>query len=125
MTAPEEVDGQVDLFDDLDAPGQARATDPSTSQIAARLITAKAHTARVRLLEAFGQRGDLTDEQAAGAAGLSLSSEYATRCSELRRAGLVVETGATRLGVAGTPRLVSRITDSGLAVLRARQEAAA
>lgn len=109
-----------------EGPGQARHSDPETSKTAAGLVTARASTARVRLLEAFaldwysGRLG-MTDEQAAAKAGLSPRSEYATRCSELRRSGVLEPTGETRQGQAGTPRIVSIITESGLDILRQRR----
>lgn len=106
----------------LSGPGQARTTDPDTSHEAARLIRAKATTARVRLLEAFGTYGDLTDEEAALYADLPLTSEYATRCSELDRAGMVADTGQRRRGRAGAERMVRTITPMGRYVLNTRRE---
>jgi hypothetical protein len=109
--------------DPMSGPGQARKTDPDTSVTAAKMITAKATTARVRLLTAFfDARGTdgLTDEQAAKLGGVSLYSEYATRCSELRRAQLIEATGRTRPGSAGAAREVSRITPAGISVMHQR-----
>lgn len=109
----------------LMGPGQARRDDPLTSHLAAALIKSKATSARIRLLNAFyiaRYTKGLTDEEAADAAGLSLRSEYATRCSELRRGGLLVPTGDTRLGDSGSARIVSSITDAGVAVMVARGE---
>lgn len=114
---------QVDALDAVQAQGQARATDPATSQAAARLIRARATGARVLLLEAFARAGEegLTDEQAAERAGLSLSSEYATRCSELDRAGVVATTPERRPGRAGMERVVRTITPLGRWVLDERR----
>lgn len=116
------------LFDtvaeDLDAlygPGQARRVDPPTSKLAAKMVRARATTARVRLLEAFLRNSPLTDEEAAVLAGLSLHSEYATRCSELRRGDLIRVTGGTRQGRSGSQREVSEITEAGIAVMRQRE----
>lgn len=106
----------------LSGPGQARETDPDTSQEAAKLIRAKATTARVRLLECFGRWDDLTDEEAATRAGLEMTSEYATRCSELDRAGMVEDTGRRRRGAAGAERMVRAITPLGKSVLIRRKE---
>ncbi len=120
-----EVDAQLmaqALTYELGGPGQARITDPDTSQEAARLIRAKATTARVRLLEEFGRWDDLTDEEAASRAGLSMLSEYATRCSELDRAGMVQDTGRRRRGAAGAERMVRAITPLGRYVLTARAQ---
>lgn len=103
----------------------ARATDPRTSHKAAEVIRLKAGTQRHRLLEAFardslvGNGTGLTDEEAMEqTVGVSPTSEYATRCSEMRRAGWLVDTGEDRKGNSGTPRIVSRITEKGLAELR-------
>lgn len=106
----------------------SRRTDPGTSHQADRAIVIKANTQRGRLLATFGatphaenghQEG-LTDEEAMNLTeGVSPYSEYAKRCSELRDAGLIETTGETRKGQAGTPRIVSRITDAGRAALAA------
>jgi len=107
----------------FDGPGQARHTDPSTSHAAAAFIRAKATTARVQLLHAHRRNPDgLTDEQAAEIAGLSLASEYATRCSELLRLGFLETTGRTVRSKSGTDRRVLRITAAGESALRARGE---
>jgi len=112
----------VDLFG---GPGQWRATDPDTARMAAGFVTAKATTARVRLMEAHAlwPQG-LTDEEAADVAGLVLTSEYATRCSELHRMGFLEDTGVTRSGRAGAERMVRRISTAGLnAVMERRTRA--
>lgn len=103
-----------------------RRTDPSTSTPKGPVIV-RANTQRHRLLAAFGRAADglypslgdaLTDEEAAHrAAEVSMSSEYAKRCSELREAGLIAPTGDTREGAAGAARIVSRITERGAMVL--------
>lgn len=107
----------------------SRNADPETSKAAAKVAPVKKNTQRARLLSAFAVgRMDydaagspdhgLTDEQAMEAAyGVSPFSEYAKRCSELRAAGLIEPTGETRAGGQGVPRIVSRITDAGRAVL--------
>ena len=109
----------------MDGPGQARASDPDTSKIAAQLIRAKATSARVLLLEAHATKGvvmdGLIDEQAAELGGVSLASEYATRCSELVRMGCLVDTGKTRLGRAGAARMVRKITPFGFSILEQRK----
>lgn len=114
---------EYSLFDEglFDMP-KARANDPNTSKTAADFVRAKASTARVKLMTAHAANPEgLTDEEAATAAGVSLLSEYATRCSELVRAGLLFDTGDTRLGVAGTARIVRRITDLGIALMEQRK----
>lgn len=118
-----EVGEMYGLAPVLEGPGQVRNTDPDTSALAAKMITAKATSARVLLLAAFYRWRDadgLTDEQAARNAGISLASEYATRCSELRRGGLIEPTGATRTGASGASREVSRITALGELVMERR-----
>ena len=94
----------------------ARNTDPGTSHAAAEAVRFNAQTAKGKLLRAHYEtdREDLTDEEAAKLAGLSLTSEYATRCSELRNLGLLVETGDERRGRAGMARIASRITQHGI-----------
>lgn len=100
---------------------KSRRSDPHTSHLAATAISIKAGSQRARLLIAFVEHAPngLTDEEAATAAGISLVSEYATRCSELRNAGLidvcVTDNGpVTRIGSSGMARIVSAITDDGL-----------
>lgn len=104
---------------------KVRRTDPKTSVDAASVIKAKSTTARVKLLEAFANHdvdGGITDEEACVIAGLSEKSEYATRCSELRTAGLIAFTGCTWPGRSGAHRAASAITSLGRDVLRARKE---
>lgn len=122
--------GQGSLFDPAPpadpfaGPGQARTTDPGTSHAAAAFITAGAGTARVLLARAFriawtvGQ--GLTAEEAARTAGLSPTSEYATRVSELMRMGVVDPTGELRPGRSGQARAVYRLTAHGAELLAAR-----
>ena len=103
----------------MDDHGQARHTDPQTSKDAASLV--RPGTMRAKLLEAhsWNQKG-LTDEEAAEVSGLSLTSEYATRCSELLRAGLLEDAGFTRTGASGMARMVRRITPEGKRVIGPR-----
>ena len=93
--------------------GQARRSDPQTSHDAARLI--KPGSARHALMQAHNDHRDgLTDEEAALIANLALASEYATRCSELSREGLLMDTPMARVGSSGMLRLVRRITFYGI-----------
>jgi len=113
------------MSDTMFGPGQYRVTDPDTARMAASFVTAKATTARVRLMEAHAlwPQG-LTDEEAADVAGLVLTSEYATRCSELLRMGFLADTGQRRSGRAGADRMVRAITTAGLnAVMERRTRA--
>jgi hypothetical protein len=96
---------------------KARADDPRTSHAAAAEVKIKATTAKARLLLAhYDYQWGMTDEEAATRAGLSLVSEYATRCSELRKLDppLLAETGRERKGRAGMGRIVSQITPAGI-----------
>lgn len=113
---------QLSIDDALADVIPSRSTDPDTSHAAAAEVKVKANTQRALLLAAFAleNRWDfvdgLTDEQAmAHADGVSATSEYAKRCSELREGGYIEPTGETRPGSAGPQRIVSRITDKGRA----------
>lgn len=128
-TATNVAEVQSNLFDMpvddgvFEGPGQARRTDPETSHAAAQLVKARATSARVLLLAAFYSErftDGLTDEEAAEIAGVSLRSEYATRCSELRRGGMIAVTGTTRTGASGASREVSKITALGMSVMAER-----
>jgi hypothetical protein len=109
--------------DVLAFPGRVRASDPITAHQAAKLVTARATSARVLLLEAHGRhdtdRG-LTDEEAAMAAGVDIASEYATRCSELKAMGVLADLNIQRLGRSGLMRQARRITTFGREILAAR-----
>ncbi len=74
----------------FDIQPKARASDPATSHNAADAILPRSGTAKARLLEAhYVHPEGLTDREAAEWAGLNLRSEYATRCSELVRSGVL------------------------------------
>lgn len=93
-------------------------TDPRTSN-GEITYSMRAGSQRHRLLEAYAEWYSLTDEEAMERAeGVSPLSEYATRCSEMRNAGWIEDTGEDRKGGSGTPRIVCRITDAGRAQLR-------
>lgn len=98
----------------------SRRTDPGTSHQAAAHVVIRAGNQRTRLLAAWAELEDATDEEAMEKAeGVSALSEYAKRSSELRDGGYIVPTGDARTGQSGTPRLVSKITDAGRAALAA------
>lgn len=104
--------------DDFGLPdrGQAKGGDPWTAQEAARLV--RPGSQRRLLLEAHRDHPQgMTDEEAAEAAGISLASEYATRCSELKAARLLVDTGKSREGAAGMQRMIRKITGHGIVAL--------
>lgn len=94
---------------------KARLSDPVTSHAAALGIVPKSGTAKAKLLAAHLAHPDgLTDREAAELAGLNLRSEYATRCSELQRAGFLEATEAVRPDPdTRTDRMVRRITLRG------------
>lgn len=97
----------------------ARTTDPRTSKQWSPDHMRPGSQAH-RLLQTFGRWPDdgLTDEQAMEKSeGVSPLSEYAKRCSDLRSAGLIHDTGRDRKGASGLDRIVSEITDKGKAVL--------
>ena len=97
---------------------KARASDPATSHQAAEDVRPKANTAKARLLAAHLAHPDgLTDREAAERAGLNLRSEYATRCSELVRAGWLRDTDDTRPDPdSGAARMVRRATPKAMAL---------
>ena len=94
------------LFDGLEAK-RARRSDPETSKAAARAIPCQtpSHLALLAEYRIAGADG-LTDEEAATAAQLDPMSCWWKRCSELRKAGLIIETDRTRVGSRGARRLV-------------------
>jgi len=107
----------------LQQSGQHRASDKVTARDAASLITAKATTARVQLLLAHYTHPDgLTDEEACALAGLSVMSEFRTRCSELMRSGVIEDLTLTRPSSAGVDNVVRRITETGVRVIHMRQQ---
>ena len=94
---------------------KARRSDPETSKRAADEIGIRVNSSRFKLLMAhFSERNGLTDEEAATHAELPLTSEYATRCSELERAGLIASMPTHRTGLSGQLRVVRRITVKGI-----------
>jgi hypothetical protein len=101
-----------------------RSGDYATSAQGAQDVAKRAVSYRMRLLAEYGEmhdisdgQGGLTDEEAAYQCGL-LGSCYWKRCGELRADGLIEFTGDTRVGVAGTSRNISRLTERGRSALR-------
>lgn len=110
---PRPVTAGLGLWEDQP---KARAADPETAHNAAESarLSIRTGSQRALLLAAFkGGTDGLTAEEAAWAAGVSLTSEYATRCSELLNAGYLEPTGEKRTGASGLDRAVLRITDKG------------
>lgn len=98
-------------------PGRVRRGDLPTSRAGARAVAPRAGSQKALLLDAYAEAGarGLTDEEAAAAAHLPLRSCWWKRCGELRQGGFITPTGDERLGEAGSPRIVCRITKEGSA----------
>lgn len=94
-----------------------RRTDPDTSREAALSAAPRAGSQKAMLLRAFALAGGigLTDEEAASVTRLDANRAccWWKRCSELRAAGFIADTGRRRPGVAGERRMVCAITESG------------
>lgn len=106
----------------LKSSGKAKASNPQTSHDAAELVKARGENMRLKLLAAHEKNPTgLTDEEAAIIASVSLASEYATRCSELVRMGVLEDTDDTRQAATGAHRMIRRITPLGVAVLEERR----
>jgi len=116
---------RVPVPESLRGPGSARRADPDTAKDAANFIKAKATSARVVLARAFylAGEGGLTAEEACEVANLSLSSEYATRTSELMRLGIIRATQGRRTGGQGMERQVYAITPEGRILMDTRLDA--
>lgn len=98
--------------------GRSRRSDPDTSAAGGDSVAYRAGSQKARLLREYAVSLDLTDEEAAGAAGLSMRSCWWKRCSELRQDGMIEPVpGAKRLGTAGDYQMVCRITDAGRAAM--------
>jgi hypothetical protein len=95
---------------------EARATDPVTSHVAAKMPF-KRDSQRHLLLRCYEYARGLTDAEAAEAAGINRGCPW-KRCSELREMGLIQPiTGVTRMSPNGAMQRVCAITAQGLAVL--------
>lgn len=97
-----------------------RHTDPPTSQEAAASRDNRIRWAsqKHKLLAAFAERADMTDEEAGKVTGLYSSRAcYWKRCGELRDLGYIEDTGRTRPSKCGHEVIVSTITQAGLAAL--------
>ena len=75
-------------------------------------------TSQAMLLLTEYRNHDLTDEEAGARSGLIRRSRcYWKRCSDLRAAGYIVPTGATRIGSSGSAQMICAITPEGLKAL--------
>lgn len=95
-----------------EAPGRVRRDDYATSRAGAASVKYRAGSQKAKLLAAFNE-ANMTDEEAAIAAGLSLRSCFWKRCGELRDAGFIAFNGEMRIGSAGSSCGVSEITAAG------------
>ena len=111
------IDKHQQIIPNFEDQQKFRNTDKPSSRIAAEEIKIRANSARHKLLMAhYSNRNGYTDEEAATQAGLPLTSEYATRCSELERAELLASMPEHRTGASGALRVVRRITQKGIVV---------
>jgi hypothetical protein len=99
----------------------ARTDDPLTSHKAiTKTNTMRWGTQCYRLLVEYVRRGPLTDEEAAVAAGLTTTARSPwRRCSDLRQAGYIADTGTERISSAGSSQRVCGVTDKGLQLVGA------
>ena len=94
-----------------------RKSDEATSIQGAKDVKFR-RTSQAMLLLIEYRNHDLTDEEAGARSGLLRRSRcYWKRCSDLRDAGYIVKTGATRIGSSGSAQNVCAITPEGLAAL--------
>ena len=96
-----------------------RRNDGATSTGGAKAITVRAGSQRSTLLASYYVHDDLTDEEAGNVSGLATLPKccYWKRCGELRQAGYIRVTGATRVSSAGVEQQVCAITDDGVKAL--------
>jgi hypothetical protein len=94
-----------------------REPDQPTSVQGAKDVKHR-RTSQAMLLLIEYKLHDLTDEEAGARSGLIRRSRcYWKRCSDLRSAGYIVNTGKTRIGSAGSAQMICAITPEGLAAL--------
>ncbi len=96
-----------------------RRNDGATSTAGAKAMTVRAGSQRATLLVEYFRAHDLTDEEAGRASGLAALPKccYWKRCGELRQAGYITATGATRISSAGVEQQVCAITAEGMKAL--------
>jgi hypothetical protein len=96
-----------------------RRNHSATSGAGAKAITVRSGSQRATLLASYYVHDDLTDEEAGKVSGLSDLPKccYWKRCGELRQAGYIKITGATRVSSAGVEQQVCAITDDGIKAL--------
>jgi hypothetical protein len=110
---------EVDLWGNAKFHEEARATDPVTSHVAAKMPF-KRDSQRHLLLKGYyaasASDQGMTDEEAARWAGIRSGCPW-KRCSELREAGLILPTGQTRLSSGGAQQRVCRISSYGASLV--------
>ena len=90
----------------------ARRTDPQTSHDAAASMREPSKGLRAELLAAYRSRpAGLTMDEAAAIAGIPTWGA-SKRISELRAAGLIVDSGEVRAGASGRMQTVYRIPEA-------------
>ena len=116
---------QSNLFDAEVLPvTPARDSDPDTSHLASRLGRLKRGSIRARLAVVYAECAlevgfGLSDESAACLAGLDPGAGTWKRCSELRAAGYIVDTGDRIVGSEGALVMVCRMpSDVAREILR-------
>lgn len=101
-----------------------RKDGPETSKQGAADVHLRKDSQQALLLKAWAIEAHwtdgLTDEEAGEISGLADRKRcaYWTRCSELRRMGLIEDTGTTRTASSGSQQMVSRITMLGMDAVR-------
>ncbi len=100
----------------IDPVTHARTSDPGTSHEAAAKLSDK--QTMMRTLLATYRETNWTAEEASFVAGYSAEDGAWKRVSDLKRAGWIEPTGATRPGSSGRQQQVCRITDKGREALR-------
>lgn len=95
-----------------------RNGDHAASEAGAADVSFRASSQKAKLLLVFRQTSELTDEEAAEAAGLNMRSCFWKRCGELRALGLIEFTGGTKVGSAGSSAGLSELTAAGWRMCR-------
>jgi len=102
-----------------------RSVDPDTSREGAKDVRPRQGSQMALLLSAYAQHRifGLTDEQAGQESGLASRPRccYWKRCSDLRNAGLIEDTGDRKEGSSGSLMMISRITAKGWEVYNAQR----
>jgi len=103
-------------FDDLPL---FRATDPDTSRAGAQAVKYRKGSQALKLLAVY-EYADITDEQAGILSGLANDARcgFWKRCSDLRRLGLITDTGERRNTLSGVSAMICAITATGIEALK-------